>query len=45
MKVNSWDIMPILLLLLAERWSLDPGRIDERLLERERGVAGEPPWR
>jgi len=28
--------------LLAARWSLDPARIDERLLENERGVAGEP---
>jgi hypothetical protein len=27
--------------LLAARWSLDPACIDERLLERERGVAGE----
>jgi hypothetical protein len=28
--------------LLAARWSLDPARIDQRFLERERGVAGEP---
>jgi hypothetical protein len=28
--------------LLAARWSLDPARIDERFLERARGVAGEP---
>jgi len=28
--------------LLAARWSLDPARIDERFLENERGVAGEP---
>ena len=28
--------------LLAARWSLDPACIDERLLEHERGVAGEP---
>ena len=27
--------------LLAARWSLDPGCIDERFLESERGVAGE----
>ena len=29
--------------LLAARWSLDPVGIDERVLETERGVAGEPP--
>jgi len=28
--------------LLAARWSLDPACIDERLLEQERGIAGEP---
>lgn len=28
--------------LLAARWSLDPARIDERFLEQERGIAGEP---
>jgi hypothetical protein len=28
--------------LLAARWSLDPGRLDERLLETAPGVAGEP---
>lgn len=28
--------------LLAERWSFDPAHIDERFLERARGVAGEP---
>jgi hypothetical protein len=28
--------------LLAARWSLDPARIDERFLEKEHGVAGEP---
>ena len=28
--------------LLAARWSLDPGRIDEHLVETERGIAGEP---
>jgi hypothetical protein len=28
--------------LLAARWSLDPARIDERFLENEQGVAGEP---
>jgi hypothetical protein len=27
--------------LLAARWSLDPAGIDERLLEHERGIAGE----
>jgi hypothetical protein len=27
--------------LLAERWSFDPARIDERCLEQNRGVAGE----
>jgi hypothetical protein len=27
--------------LLAARWSIDPGRIDERYVERERGIAGE----
>jgi hypothetical protein len=31
--------------LLAERWSLDPARIDERLLERAAGVAGDLPLR
>jgi hypothetical protein len=31
--------------LLAARWSLDPARIDQRFLERERGVAGEPSLR
>ncbi len=31
--------------LLAARWSLDPAQIEERLLERERGVAGEPSGR
>jgi hypothetical protein len=28
--------------LLAARWSLDPAGIDERLLAREHGIAGEP---
>ena len=28
--------------LLAARWSLDPARIEERLLEAEPGIAGEP---
>jgi hypothetical protein len=28
--------------LLAARWSLDPAAIDERLLSREYGLAGEP---
>ena len=28
--------------LLAARWSLDPACIDERLLDQERGIAGEP---
>lgn len=28
--------------LLAARWSLDPGRLEERFLEKERGIAGEP---
>jgi len=28
--------------LLAARWSLDPARIDERLLETAPGIAGEP---
>ncbi len=28
--------------LLAARWSLDPAGIDERFLEHEQGVAGEP---
>ncbi len=28
--------------LLASRWSLDPARIEDRLLEKEHGVAGEP---
>ena len=28
--------------LLAARWSLDPARIDERFLDQERGIAGEP---
>jgi hypothetical protein len=27
--------------LLAARWSLDPARIEERFLEKERGIAGE----
>jgi hypothetical protein len=31
--------------LLAARWSIDPGRIDERFLQMERGIAGEPSWR
>jgi hypothetical protein len=31
--------------LLAARWSLDPAAIDEVFLERERGIAGEPPRR
>jgi len=31
--------------LLAARWSLDPGRIEERFLARERGIAGEPSLR
>jgi hypothetical protein len=28
--------------MLAARWSLDPARINERCLETERGIAGEP---
>jgi hypothetical protein len=28
--------------LLAARWSLDPAKIEEAFLEKERGVAGEP---
>jgi hypothetical protein len=28
--------------LLAARWSLDPGHIDGRFLEKQQGVAGEP---
>jgi len=31
--------------LLAARWSLDPAGIDEVFLQRERGIAGEPPRR
>jgi hypothetical protein len=31
--------------LLAARWSIDPGRLDERFLQLERGIAGEPSWR
>jgi hypothetical protein len=31
--------------LLAARWSLDPALLDERLLEHERGISGEPSWR
>jgi hypothetical protein len=31
--------------LLAARWSLDPARIEERFVERGRGVAGEPSGR
>jgi hypothetical protein len=31
--------------LLAARWSLDPGGIDERLLETAPGIAGEPSHR
>jgi hypothetical protein len=31
--------------LLAARWSLDPARLDERFLETERGIAGEPSLR
>ena len=31
--------------LLAERWRLDPARIDERLVERAAGIAGDPPPR
>jgi hypothetical protein len=30
---------------LAARWSIDPGRIDARFLQMERGIAGEPHWR
>jgi hypothetical protein len=30
--------------LLAARWSIDPGRIDSRFLQLERGIAGEPSW-
>jgi len=30
--------------LLAARWSIDPGRIDARFLQMERGIAGEPSW-
>ena len=29
---------------LAARWSIDPGRIDVRFLQMERGIAGEPSW-
>lgn len=29
--------------LLAGRWSLDPGAVDERLFEHAYGIAGEPP--
>jgi hypothetical protein len=29
---------------LAARWSIDPGRIDARFLQMERGIAGEPSW-
>lgn len=28
--------------LLAARWSIDPGHLDERFLEHEQGIAGEP---
>lgn len=28
--------------LLAARWSIDPGHVDERLLEHEQGIVGEP---
>lgn len=31
--------------MLAARWSIDPGRIDARFLQLERGIAGEPSWR
>ena len=31
--------------LLAARWSIDPGRLDARFLQLERGIAGEPSWR
>lgn len=31
--------------LLAARWSIDPGRLDPRFLQMERGIAGEPSWR
>ncbi len=31
--------------LLAARWSLDPGRIDDHFLQTERGLAGEPSHR
>lgn len=31
--------------LLAARWSIDPGRINSRFLQMERGIAGEPSWR
>ena len=31
--------------LLAARWSIDPGRIDARFLQMERGIAGESSWR
>jgi len=30
---------------LAARWSLDPAEIDERFLEHEPGISGEPSWR
>jgi hypothetical protein len=30
---------------LAARWSIDPGRLDARFLQLERGIAGEPSWR
>jgi hypothetical protein len=29
---------------LAAKWSIDPGRIDARFLQMERGIAGEPSW-
>ncbi|PWU17222.1 MAG: hypothetical protein C5B50_11745 [Verrucomicrobia bacterium] len=31
--------------LLAARWSLDPARLEERALDSERGIAGEPSLR
>ena len=31
--------------MLAARWSIDPGRIDARFLQMERGIAGEPSLR
>lgn len=40
MAINA-DKVP----MLAARWSLDPGRIDDRFLQTECGIAGERSWR